>query len=161
VLDRVGLAVADDHVGAALDDRGNELGDVVAVVLVVGVGVDDDVGAELQRGVEPRLEAGGQALVVRQLDDVVDAVGARDLDRAVGRAVVDDEPLDRFEAGDLTGEVCQRGGQRLLLVEAGDLDDELHEKGGDGARGNPGRGEGVPYTRPASISEATDVRRRT
>ena len=32
----------------ALDDRRDELGDVVAGVLVVGVGVDDDVGAELQ-----------------------------------------------------------------------------------------------------------------
>ena len=66
-------------------------------VLVVGVGVDDDVGAELQAGVEAGLEAGGEALVVRQLDDVVDAVLARDLDRPVGRAVVDDEPLDDVE----------------------------------------------------------------
>ena len=98
VLDRVGLAVADDHVGAAVEDRRDELGDVAAVVLVVGVGVDDDVGAELEAGVEARLEAGGQPLVVRQLDDVVDAVGAGDLDRAVGRAVVDDQPLDGVEA---------------------------------------------------------------
>ena len=69
-----------------------------AVVLVVGVGVDDHVGAELQRSVEPGLEAVGQALVVGEADDVVDAVLARDLDRAVGRAVVDDQPLDVVEA---------------------------------------------------------------
>ena len=69
------------------------------VVLVVGVGVDDHVGAELERRVEPRLEAGGEALVVRQPDDVVDAVRARDLDGPVGRAVVDHEPLDGVEAG--------------------------------------------------------------
>ena len=95
-------------------------------VLVVGVGVDDDVGAELEARVEPGLEAGGQALVVRQPDDVVDAVRARDLDRAVGRAVVDDEPLDLVEALDLARQVGERRGERLLLVEAGDLDDELH-----------------------------------
>ena len=71
------------------------VGDVAAVVLVVGVGVDDHVGAELQARVEARLEAVRQALVVRQPHDVVDAVRARDLDRPVGRAVVDDEPLDR------------------------------------------------------------------
>ena len=74
------------------------LRDVGGRVLVVGVGVDDDVGAELQARVEARLEARGQALVVRQADDVVDAVLARDLDRAVGRAVVDDEPFDGVEA---------------------------------------------------------------
>ena len=95
-------------------------------VLVVGVRVDDDVGAELQARVEARLEAGGKALVVRQLDDVVDAVLARHLDRAVGRAVVDDEPLDDVEARDLAREVGERRRERLLLVEAGDLDDELH-----------------------------------
>ena len=104
----------------------DELRDVRAHVLVVGVGVDDDVGAELQARVEARLEAGGEALVVRQLDDVVDAVLARDLDRPVGRAVVDDEPLDDVDAGDLAREVGQRRRERLLLVEAGDLDDELH-----------------------------------
>ena len=54
VLDLVGLAVADDHVGLAVEDRLDELGDVAAVVLVVGVGVDDHVGAELQARVEAR-----------------------------------------------------------------------------------------------------------
>ena len=80
------------------EDRRDELGDVAAFVLVVGVGVDDHVGAELQAGVEAGLERGGEALVVGQPDDVVDAVRARDLDRPVGRAVVDDQPLDRVEA---------------------------------------------------------------
>ena len=89
VVDLADLAVADDHVGLAGEDRRHQLGDVGAAVLVVGVGVDDDVGAELQAGVEPGLEAGRQALVVGQADDVLDPVLARDLDRAVGRAVVD------------------------------------------------------------------------
>src|SRR3712207_8517322 len=50
-----------------------------------------------------------------------------DLDGSVSRAVVDDEPLDLVEPGDLTRKVCQRARERLLLVEAGDLDDELHQ----------------------------------
>ena len=79
-------------------DRRDQLGDVAALVLVVGVGVDDHVGAELQPGVEPGLEGGGQTLVVGQADDVVDAVRPGHLDRAVGGAVVDDQPLDGVEA---------------------------------------------------------------
>ena len=126
VLDVLDLAVADHHVGVAGDDRRDELGDVGPVVLVVGVGVDDHVGAELQRRVQARLEARRQALVVGQADDVVDAVLARDLDRAVGRAVVDDQPLDDVEARQLARQVAQRDGEGLLLVQAGDLDDELH-----------------------------------
>ena len=97
-----------------------------AVVLVVGVGVDDHVGAELQRRVDARLEAGRQALVVGQAHEVVDAVRARDLDRRVGRAVVDHQPLDLVEAVELARQVGERLRQLLRLVEAGDLDDELH-----------------------------------
>ena len=79
-----------------------------------------------RRGVEARLEAGGEALVVREPHDVVHAVLARDLDGAVGRAVVDHEPLDLVDALDLAREVGERRRQGRLLVEAGDLDDELH-----------------------------------
>ena len=95
-------------------------------VLVVGVGVDDHVGAELQRGVDARLEAGREALVVGQPDEVVDAVRARDRDRLVGRAVVDDQPLDDVEAVDLARQLGERQRKLLCLVEAGDLDDQLH-----------------------------------
>ena len=126
MLDPADLAVADDHVRAALEDRAHEPGDVRAVVLVVGVGVDDHVGAELQRGVDARLEARGQALVVGQAHEVIDAVRARDRDRLVGRAVVDHEPLDDVEALHLARQVRERLRELLCLVEAGDLDDELH-----------------------------------
>jgi hypothetical protein len=78
--------------------RRHQLRDVGRVVLVVGVGVDDQVGAQLEARVEPRLERGREALVVRKADDVLDAVRARDLDGPVGRAVVDDQPLDRVDA---------------------------------------------------------------
>ena len=76
----------------------SSFGDVGAAVLVVGVGVDDDVGAELEAGVEAGLEAGREALVVGQADDVLDPVLAGDLDRAVGRAVVDHQQLDLVDA---------------------------------------------------------------
>jgi hypothetical protein len=102
VRDAADLAVADDHVGAAVEDRAHEPRDVGPVVLVVGVGVDDHVGAELQRRVDPGLEAGRETLVVRQPHEVLDAVRARDGDGLVGRAVVDHEQLDGVEAVDLS-----------------------------------------------------------
>ena len=128
MLDLVGLAVADHHVGVAGEDRRHELGNVAAVVLVVGVRVDDDVGAEFQRGIEAGLERRCESPVVRQTHYVVDAVLARDLDGTVGRAVVDHEPFHPLEALDLAREVGQRGGKGYLLVETGDLDDQLHAR---------------------------------
>jgi hypothetical protein len=126
VLDVPHVAVADDHVGPPGHDRRHQRGDGVRRVLVVGVGVDDHVGAQLQGGVEAGLERGGQALVVRQLHDVVDAMGPGHLDGAVGRPVVDDEPLDPVDARHAAGQVGQGGGKLILFVEARELDDELH-----------------------------------
>ena len=126
MLDVLDLPVAHDHVGVAGDDRRHQVRDVGRAVLVVGVGVDDDVGAELERRVESRLEAGGQPLVVGELDDVVDAVLTRDVDSPIGGAVVDDQPLDLVDAVELARQFGERRRQLLFLVEAGDLDDQLH-----------------------------------
>ena len=126
MLDLIGLAVADDHVGFSGQDRRDQLGDVRALVLVVRVGVDDDVGAQLQAGVEAGLEGGGKALVVGEPHDVAHAARTRDLDGPVRGAVVDHEPFHLVDAGDLARKVGERFGQRAFLVEAGDLNDEFH-----------------------------------
>ncbi len=122
----IDLPVPDDHVGLAAEDRRHELGDVGALVLVVGVGVDDHVGAELEPGVEAGLEGGGQALVVGQADDVVDARGPRGLNGGVGGPVIDDQPFDGVKALDRARQPAEGQRQLLFLVETGDLDDELH-----------------------------------
>ena len=46
VLDVADVAVADDDVGLAREQRRDQPRDVAAGVLIVGVGVDDEVGAE-------------------------------------------------------------------------------------------------------------------
>jgi hypothetical protein len=111
VLYLVRLAVSDDHVRLTGEDRRHELRDVAAEVLVVRVRIDDDVGAELQRRVETRLERGGQPAVVGQANDVIDPVLAGDLDGAVAGAVVDHQPFDLLDALDFARQVRQRGGK--------------------------------------------------
>jgi hypothetical protein len=79
--------------------------DVAARVLVVPVGVHDDVGAPTETLVHAGSECPGQPLVRRQLDDVVHAQGPGNLSRAVGGAVVHHQELDGIEALHLPGEV--------------------------------------------------------
>ena len=79
----------------------------------------------LSEASRPAWKRVGQALVVGELDDVVDAEVAGDLDGAVGRPVVDDEVLDLVEALTARGKVGEGGGELGLFVEARDLDDQL------------------------------------
>ena len=84
------VAVADDDVRLAALERREEPRDVGAGVLIVGVGVDDEIGAGLEARVDARHERRGQALAAAEAHDVRDAVRARHGDRVVARAVVDD-----------------------------------------------------------------------
>ena len=63
----------------------------VADVLIVGVGVDDDVGAGFQAGVDAGAERRREPLAAAEADDVMHAVRARDTGGVVARAVVDHE----------------------------------------------------------------------
>ncbi len=95
-------------------------------VLIVGVRVDDDVGAGFEAGVDARDERRGQTLLSPEPHDVVDAKPPGDLGRAVVRSVVNDQPFDRVDARHGRRQVRQRLRKRRRLVQTGDLDDQLH-----------------------------------
>ena len=91
VLDLRHLPVADDHIGFAAQDRADKVGDHGLRVLVVAVGVHDDVGTEVQASVYAGLESGGETLVAVVAHDVVNAKFAGDFNGAVCRAIVNDQ----------------------------------------------------------------------
>ncbi|OPZ07625.1 MAG: hypothetical protein BWZ08_01743 [candidate division BRC1 bacterium ADurb.BinA292] len=121
-------AVADHHLGLVGQDRPDQPLDAVAAILVVGVGVDDDVGAVRERGFQPGAERRRQPLIAAEIDDVRDAVRAGHLDGAVLRPVVDDQHLNGIDAVDPARQIAQRRRQRRLLIVTGDLDDEFHSQ---------------------------------
>ena len=120
-------SLADHDLRPAFDDRSNEIGNTGGVILVVGIGVDDDVGAEPQRLLDPRHKGFREPVIIGETKDMVCPGGFRDLGGAVRRAVVDHQPLDAVEACDLARQRGQRLGQLLRLVEARDLDNQLHD----------------------------------
>lgn len=119
------LSVADHHVGAVVEDGLNQSRDVATAILIVGVGVDDDI----RTGLQGRIEAGGKGRrepsVAAMTDDVIDARFASHHQRGVGAAVVDDQRFKLVDPGDVRWEIGQRLGQRRLFVVARDLDDQF------------------------------------
>jgi hypothetical protein len=124
--DLFGLPVADNDIGATIENWPDEVRDVGARILIVTVGVDDDICAQAKAGIDAGAEGAGQAAVPRMADVVVDPGRPRDLCGAVGGAVIDHQDLDDIDALDPPRNVRHRLWQRLLLVEARDLDDEFH-----------------------------------
>jgi hypothetical protein len=120
---------ADHQIGLAGQDRPRQLGNVLGAILIVGVGVDDHVGAGAHRSLEAGGEGPCQALVVLETDDVIDTVGERYRHRIVAAAVIDHHPFDARKALDLARQGRQRDAQGLRLVETGNLDDQSLARG--------------------------------
>ncbi len=118
---------ADDDIALPFQDRADQGLDVLPVILVVRVRVHDDVRAVAQAGVQAGHEAGGQAPVLAEVHDIVDAPAAGHLLGVVQGAVVDDQVLDGVDPVDVLRQVVQGNLEGLRLVQAGDLDDQLHK----------------------------------
>ena len=121
-------AVANCERGAAGKNRRNERRDIPGRILVIGIGVDDQIRAHRERFFQPGGERPGQAAVGWKRKDL----GARAPggDRgAIRAAVVDDEHFDCAHSADAAGQRPQRDGEGLFFVVGGDLDDEFHKMG--------------------------------
>ena len=57
MFDGFRLTVADDDIRLIVEDRAHQRGNVWSVILIVAIGIDDDVGAEPQRRIDPALKA--------------------------------------------------------------------------------------------------------
>ena len=93
--------------------------------MIVGVGVDDDVGFQAQACLESGKKRAGEALMSRQYYHVMYAMCARNRGGGIRASVVDDQPFDLINAWDFNGQAGQRDREGLLLVVAGNLDYQL------------------------------------
>jgi hypothetical protein len=119
-------AITDDDIGLPGQDRRHQLADILAAILVIGVSVDDDVRAGCQRRIQAGGEGGRQPSVAPVAHDVVNTQLSCYLDGAIRAAVVDDQVLDRVQAGQLHRQVANCFRQGRFLVVAWNLNDQLH-----------------------------------
>ncbi len=92
----------------------NKARDLVTGILVVGVGIDDDVGPQLQRRVDARGEGARQSLVGSEPDDVLNAQLPGNAARLVRRAVIDDQHFYLIYTGDALRHPGERHRQSAL-----------------------------------------------
>jgi hypothetical protein len=120
------LAVADHHIGLTIQDWGYEVGDAGLGVLVIAIGVDDNIRPEPEASVKPTLKGGSQAFIAVVAHDMVHAKLARYLYSPVGRAVIDNERFEHIHTRYRAGHISEHKRQRLLFIVAGYLHDNFH-----------------------------------
>ena len=116
----VAIGLAHHDFGASIEDRLNQRRDVSRVVLVVGVGVDDDVGAVFEARTDSKHEGSRQTLIPGEADHMRDSELARYRDTAALIDGSDEARLAEFRV--LVGEVTGgTGGTRSDWVATRDL----------------------------------------
>ena len=105
---RMHAPIANHDLGPARHDGGHQPLDILAHILVVGVGVDDDVRTVTQAGLETGDKGPRQPQIARLAHDMVHAQRRGYLCRAVLGAVVDDQNFQFIDAGQGTGQGSQR-----------------------------------------------------
>ncbi len=123
MLNSVGLSITNDDLRPAFQDGGAELRDVEAGILIVAVGIDDDIGAKPQARVNTGSEGNCKAFVALVADNIICTALVCYLDRSVGAAVIYDQDLDAVDSLDIPGYVGEGCRQCGFLVKAGDLND--------------------------------------
>ncbi|CDX55531.1 hypothetical protein MPL1032_20153 [Mesorhizobium plurifarium] len=119
---------ADNHIRAPFQHRIDEGRNVGCMILVVGIGVDDDVRAPGQTGFDARHEGVSKTTIAGVPHDVIDTVFPGDPDRFVRASVIYHQPFDAAEAWDGPRQIAQRYRQGFGFVVARNLDNQLWQK---------------------------------
>ncbi len=90
-------------IGLPRENRAKKRWDVPGIVLIVGVGIDDDVGTKPKGSLQPGHEGLRQAAVAYVPHDMVRPVLPRYPRGLIGASIVNDQPFDFFKAIDVPG----------------------------------------------------------
>ena len=91
LLDRSGT---NDNVRLVLQNWLNQFWDIVRTVLIVGIGVNDDICPGRDACSQSGYETAGKTLVTAKADDVIDAMPFGDGNCVISATIIDDEPFN-------------------------------------------------------------------
>ena len=112
----VGLAVTYDDICVAVQYGLDESGNVAAIILVVAVGINDDVSPQDQAAIDPGSKGMAQAAVARKPDDVVSTVFECHRYGSIGASIIDDQDFDTIDTGNVPRNIADRGRQSRLFI---------------------------------------------
>jgi hypothetical protein len=116
---------SDNYVCLAAQNRLEQSWNIIGAVLVVRIGVDDDICTQLKACVQSGAERVCEAAVLRKTDNMVDAVLTGNFRGPVGAAIIDDQPLDGANAGQSSRQRLQSDAERFCFVVTGNLNDQF------------------------------------
>jgi len=124
--DLVWFSIPDDDLGTAQQDRLHKFRDIGSAVLIVTVGVDDDIGSQSQTSIDPGGKSVAKPTISRKAQDMFDAHFPSDFHCSISAAVINHQDFDGIDPDNLTRNVPQCCRKCVLFVETRDLHDELH-----------------------------------
>jgi hypothetical protein len=119
----IGISITNDQIRFASKDWLYQPRDIRGAILIVRIGVDDNVRAEQDAGVKSGRKRAGEPAVARHSSDMVNTCIARNGTGAVSAAIVNHEHFDAIYALYAARQVSNRRREVLTFVITRDLND--------------------------------------
>ena len=126
MADATCLPIANHNMGALFQNGLNECDNIGTAVLIIAIGIDNNIGIEFEASVKTRFECMTQTAIFWKSDNMIHTEIARDLRRAIRRTIVNDQNLDFVNTGNFARNIVNRSGQGFFFVETGNLDNQFH-----------------------------------
>jgi hypothetical protein len=104
----------------------NQFLNIICTILVVGIGVYNDIGATLQTGIETVQKSMSKPSIAPVSDNAVNPLANGKINGAVRGTVVYNKPFNRVNAFQRTRQRIKGNTQRLFFVVTGYLNNDLH-----------------------------------
>jgi hypothetical protein len=119
----VGLSIADYQICFAPQDGLHQPRYICGAILIVRVGIDDDVSTQADTSVKASRKSAGEPAVARHSCDMVNPRVACNDASAVGTTIVNHEYFDAIYPLYAARQVSNRRRKVLAFIVAGDLND--------------------------------------
>jgi hypothetical protein len=122
----IDLPISNDHISFTPHDGAHQLRDAGSLILVISIGVDNNVSTRLQAGVQTPGERNRQTPIPRKSDDMIHSQLACQGCCLVRASVVNHQSFNDLDPRYRRWQVGQSLRQCDFFIKARDLNDQFH-----------------------------------
>jgi len=128
MLDAIDLTIAYDKLGFSIPNRRDDFFNAAPTILIIAIGVHDNICAKLQALIDPDRKGMGQSAIKWQPYDMVNAARPGNFRSPIRTAVIDDQKFDFIEAFYFTRQIPNRKRQCFCFIETRNLNNQLQNQ---------------------------------
>gem|GEM_PF-5596821 len=121
------FSVPDYYICLSCHNRRHEIFDIFSRVLIVGIGIDDNIGSALECVINSVGKCAPKSSIFVKKKYMMNPDFFGNFTSGIGTSIIDNLVLYRIDPGDFFGKFGYDGGKMVFFVFAGNLNNKFHD----------------------------------